>query len=265
MLKLRTYFWCRLGASYRNGVMQKLKTSFHYLRERSLAESTKEFSARGKSVIRCDHCQLANYACICKWQPQLDSRVEFVLLLHRIEIFKPTNTGRLIADTFPSQTHAFCWSRTEPEQVLLDLLSDPKRQCYIVFPADTPEAKAKSRLVVTKIPDDEKVKTFILLDATWKQSSRMFHLSHWLENIPCVSLPKGEVRGYAVRKSHQDDYFSTAEAAALCLQMVGEQKNSDVLLDYFQLFNAHYLATRGCYPPEIGELHHRMMTVKNSA
>lgn len=242
----------------------KAKNQFQLLRERCLADSTREFSARGKSVIRCDSCQLAVYACICEWQPHLHSRVEFVLLLHRIEIFKPTNTGRLIADLFPAQTHAFCWSRTEPEQALLELLNDKNRQCFIVFPADTPEAKAKSRAVFTEIPDNEKIKTFILLDATWKQSGRMFHLSRWLEHVPCVSLPEGVLRGYAVRKSHQDDYFSTAEAAALCLQMAGEQHNSELLLDYFQLFNEHYLATRGCYPPVIGDVHQRLVDVKTS-
>jgi DTW domain-containing protein len=241
----------------------KIKNQFQLLRERCIANSTTEFAARGKSVIRCEHCQLAAYACICEWQPQLDSRVEFVLLLHRIEVFKPTNTGRLIADLLPAKTHAFCWSRTEPEQRLLDLLNDENRQCFIVFPADTPEAKAKSREVFTEIPANEKIKTFILLDATWKQSGRMFHLSRWLELVPCVSLPEGALRGYAVRKSHQADYFSTAEAAALCLQMAGEQQNSDVLLDYFQLFNEHYLATRGCYPPVVGEVHQKLSTLKS--
>jgi hypothetical protein len=238
--------------------MQKAKTSFQQLRDRCIADSTTEFSARGKSVIRCAQCQLAAYACICAWQPQLESRSEFILLLHRIEVFKPTNTGRLIADIFPVQTHAFCWSRTEPEQQLLDLLRDENRQCFIVFPADTPEAKAKPRAVFTEIPVTQKINTFILLDATWKQSGRMFHLSRWLDTIPCVSLPVGNLRGYAVRKSHQDDYFSTAEAAALCLQLTGELKSSEVLLDYFQLFNEHYLATRGCYPPVMGELHERL-------
>jgi len=239
-----------------------IKNQFHLLRERCLANSTKEFSARGKSVVRCERCQLATYACICEWQPKLESRVEFVLLLHRIEVFKPTNTGRLIADLFPTQTNAFCWSRTEPEKALLDLLNDESRQCFIVFPADTPEAKAKPREVFTEIPANEKIKTFILLDATWKQSGRMFHLSRWMEHVPCVSLPTGNLRGYAVRKSHQDDYFSTAEAAALCLQMAGEHHNSDSLLDYFQLFNEHYLATRGCYPPVIGESHKKLSALK---
>ncbi len=240
--------------------MQKSKTSFHQLLEHLKTQSTREFLARGKSVVRCDHCQLADYACICHWQPQLESRVEFVLLLHRNEVFKPTNTGRLIADIFPAQTHAFCWSRTEPEQALLNLLQDDTRQCFIVYPADSTNSASKVRQVFFEIPVNQKIKTFILLDATWKQSGRMFHLSRWLEDVPCVSLPEGTLRGYAVRKSHHDDYLSTAEAAALCLQMAGEQKNSEVLLDYFQLFNEHYLATRGCYPPVIGEVHQRLST-----
>lgn len=238
--------------------MELSKNQFHLLRARCLAESTREFAARGKSVVRCEACLLAVYACICPWKPQLKSGAEFILLLHRLETFKPTNTGRLIADLLPLQTHAFCWSRTEPEQALLALLCDPNRQCFLVFPADSPEAKAKPRASFSEIPGNGKQATFILLDGTWKQSSRMFHLSRWLEQIPCVVLPQGGARGYAVRKSHQEDYLSTAEAGALCLQMMGEGNNSQVLLDYFQLFNEHYLATRGCYPPVIGDLHQRL-------
>jgi DTW domain-containing protein YfiP len=241
--------------------MQKSKTSFHLLLERCKAQSTREFFARGKSVIRCDHCQLAAFACICNWQPHLSSRAEFVLLLHRDEVFKPTNTGRLIADIFPAQTYAFCWSRTEPEQALLDLLTDKTRQCFIVYPASSTDVEVKPRQIFAEIPANDKIKTFILLDATWKQSGRMFHLSRWLENTPCVALPEGVLRGYAVRKSHNDDYLSTAEAAALCLKMVDEHKNSEILLDYFQLFNEHYLATRGCYLPVIGAVHHRLSSI----
>ena len=38
--------------------MLSFKTKFHLLRESCLAESTTEFSARGKSVVRCEHCQI---------------------------------------------------------------------------------------------------------------------------------------------------------------------------------------------------------------
>ena len=235
------------------------KTAFHLLREQCLAESTRAFLARGKSVARCELCQMASYACICAWRPRVQSRCEFVLLMHRDEVFKPTNTGRLVADVLPHQTHAFCWSRTQPSPALLALLSDTNRQCYIVFPAEVSQAGQASRPVFTEIPVSEKIPTFILLDGTWKQSGRMFHLSRWLDAVACVCLPEVLLRGYAVRKSHQENYLSTAEAAALCLQMSNEQQASDVLLQYFQLFNEHYLATRGCYQPVISELHNRLV------
>lgn len=240
----------------------ELSNQYLKLRAQRLALSTREFLARGKSVVRCEHCQLATFACICPWRPELVSSVEFILLMHTDEVFKPTNTGRLIADILPLQTHAFCWSRTEPVQELLDLLGDSRRRCLIVFPADASSAGSRPRSLVSSLPMDDKINTFILLDGTWKQSGRMFHLSRWLEGVPCVVLPESLVRGYAVRKSHQEHYLSTAEAAALCLEMAQEPHAALVLQDYFQLFNQHYLATRGVFTPTQGELHKRMVGYK---
>ncbi|HWV14881.1 MAG TPA: DTW domain-containing protein [Cellvibrio sp.] len=244
--------------------MALFSNQFHRLRAERLAESTRDFLARGKSVTRCEQCQMATYACLCPWRPTLESRCEFILLMHRNEVFKPTNTGRLIADALPDRTHVYCWSRTQPNAELLQRLQDTRRQCFIVFPADAANAGSRSRQVFSEIPGDDRIPTFILLDGTWKQSGRMFHLSQWLENIPCILLPMAISRGYSVRKSHQDDYLSTAEAAALCLQLAGEQQNSIGLLDYFQLFNEHYLATRGCYPPRQGELHKKLENMSHA-
>lgn len=119
--------------------------AFHRLRTRRLAEATREFMARGKSVVRCELCQLAKTACICPWRPTRASGCEFVLLMHRDEVLKPTNSGRLIADVFPAHTHAFCWSRTEPDVELLRLLNDPARLCLLVFPADDAISGERSR------------------------------------------------------------------------------------------------------------------------
>lgn len=184
------------------------------------------------------------------------SHCEFVVLMHRGEIFKPTNTGRLIADVLPHKTHVFLWQRTEPELALLALLKDESRQCFIVFPSD--QQAESERQVYSTLPATDKTITFILLDGTWKQSGRMFNLSRWLDAVPSLSLPETLMRSYAVRKSHQDNYLSTVEAAGLCLQLAGELSQSELLLDYFALFNQHYLATRGCYRPQISDVHQRM-------
>jgi DTW domain-containing protein len=241
---------------------------YQLLRQRCLAESTRAFLARGKSVQRCELCQLARYACICQWQPKVQVRAEFILLMHRDEVFKPTNTGRLLADIFPEQTHAFAWNRTAPDAALLALIKDPLRRCMIVFPAEESideVAVGAARQVIRTIPDDGRINTFIMLDGTWKQSGRMFNQGRWLDELACVALPEGQTRGYAVRKSHQEHFLSTAEAAALCLTLAQEHSAAEVLMDYFQLFNLHYLATRAACAPEIGVLHQKLAQLTANA
>ncbi len=254
-LFFRLLFACKLlGAA----MSVREYNRFQLLRQCRLQEATKAFSARGKSVVRCQECQLADFACICSWRPRLTSDCDFILLLHRDEVFKPTNTGRLVADVFPEQTFAFCWHRTQLDPALLALLADTQRFCILVFPTEAAVGARIQREVLTQLPPPGRKLTFILLDGTWKQSGRMFHLSQWLGSVPTIALPEALIKGYAVRKSHQDHYLATAEAASLCLELAGEQFAAQILQDYFQLFNQHYLATRGCYPPEIGVLHEKL-------
>lgn len=226
-----------------------------------MASATRTFNARGKALTRCARCLLAEQTCICQWRPRSSSQLEFVLLMHSDEVFKPTNTGRLIADLFPEQTHAFCWHRKEPSPSLLAMLSDPKRRCLVLYPEDNQHPSTRSREVVNHLPADQKTNTLILLDGTWKQSSRMYHLSRWLDAVPSLTLPERLVRSYGVRKSDRDERLCTAEAASLCLELAGEADNTQLLRDYFDVFNQHYLATRGCYPPALdSDAHIRLNT-----
>ncbi|WGL18540.1 DTW domain-containing protein [Microbulbifer bruguierae] len=227
-------------------------TSYTRLRAQELAKSTKPFLAKGKSVKRCGDCQMGEFACMCAWRPAAESAVEFVLLMHRKELFKPTNTGRLIIDTFPG-TRAYLWNRLEAPEELKALLNDPARQCYVVFPAD--DSGTTTRRVVQSLPATSKKITLILLDGTWKQCSRMVGLSRWLDGVPCLSLPETLVRSYTVRDSGKSDRFSTIEAAISCLLLAGEAEPAQTLQHYFSVFNQHYLATRGVCTPEPGESH----------
>lgn len=239
-----------------------MSNKFHDLRLACLARSTRPFLARGKSVQRCAACQLAQSACICPWKIELSTNVDFVLLLHHDEIFKPTNTGRLIADILPNNTFVFEWSRTQPPSELLALLQEPSRYPVIVFPAED-DGQRVCHTEMPQMPADKRL-TFIVLDGTWRQASRMFRSSPWLSQIPALSLPAPEVGAYAVRQAIRDGQLATAEAAALLLELAGETKASAVLSDYFLIFNTHYLATRGCTPVIKTEVHERLDQLKHA-
>lgn len=215
--------------------------AYQQLRAQALSTATRDYGGRGILSLRCARCQLKQTHCLCSHRREVHSALEFVLIMHRDELFKPTNTGRLIADTFPQQTHAFCWDRLQPDPALLLLLQDSRRHCLLIFPATT----GSSRDVVHQVSaQSDKLLTLIILDGTWKQARRMFNLSPWLAAITALHLQPQQLARYSSRVAAHDHYLSTAESVALALASAEEQQNSDLLLNYFCNFDRHYAAMR---------------------
>lgn len=216
------------------------------LREQCRADSMRPFTARGSNAIRCPHCLMAEFACFCHLRENQTSPIEFILLFHRDEIHKPTNSGRLIADLYPNDTQAYLWSRTEPQQALLDHIKSKQGNCTILFP-NTETAQAQKRQTRSTAPSsnkgDEK-HTFIILDGTWKQASKMFHQSEWLKDIPHFEINSEAQRSFLVRHSSHQMQFATAEVTAMLFDALGHREHSQQLLSYYQAFNEHCLISR---------------------
>lgn len=230
--------------------------AYQRLRAECLAKSTRSFVARGAAVERCGRCQLGIHACICPWRSQMAIDIDVVLLMHRDEVFKPTNSGRLIADLFPHNTYVFEWSRTQPAGTLLALLSDSTRYPVVVFP---PEEQSLRR-VYTQKPNLKKGQrlTLVLLDGTWKQARKMFKTSQWLQALPLMTLAEARPAQYSIRQAAIAGQLSTAEAAAALLESCDEPLAAQLLSDYFSVFNQHYVATRTSVKPALSCHHLRL-------
>ena len=210
------------------------------LRTERLARSLKPFIARGSRIDRCPRCRVAPAYCLCPWTPRVDTRAGMCLVMHDIEALKPTNTGWLIGDVVPD-TFAYGWSRVEVDARLEALLADPQWQPYVVFPAEYAEP---SRVVETLAPLAGKRPLFILLDATWTEARKMFRKSPYLDRLPVLSLQPEQLSRYRLRRSTRAEHLCTAEVAALCLELSGDQKAAEALGDHFELFTEHYLAAK---------------------
>jgi len=160
--------------------------------------------------------------------------------MYDTEPLKPTNTGWLIADVV-KDTEAFGWSRVDVDEKLPALLNDPQWQPYIVFPG---EFVAPDRVVTEVRVADGKRPLFILLDATWPEARKMFRKSPYLNHLPVLSLQPEQMSRYRLRRSKRDDHFCTAEVAALCLELAGDQQAAAVLDAYLDVFSAHYLGAK---------------------
>ncbi|MNT48395.1 DTW domain protein [compost metagenome] len=179
------------------------------------------------------------------------------LLMHDTEPLKPSNTGWLIADLI-ADTSAFGWQRTSVDEALLALLDQPQWQPYIVFPG---EFVAPQRVVSEVAREPGKRPLFILLDATWTEARKMFRKSPYLDRFPVLSLQPEQLSRYRLRRSKRDDHFCTAEVAAMCLELAGDQRAAEALDAYLDVFSTHYLSAKHQRPlDEQDAVHQRLHT-----
>ncbi|HUE91328.1 tRNA-uridine aminocarboxypropyltransferase [Pseudomonas sp.] len=225
------------------------------LRDARIARSVKPFLARGSRSVRCPACRLAESHCLCAWKPRVAAQSAMCLLMHDVEALKPSNTGWLIADVV-ADTTAFGWSRVDVDAALPVLLNDPQWQPYLVFPG---EYVAPERVVSEVRPVAGKRPLFVLLDATWTEARKMFRKSPYLDSLPVLSLQPEQLSRYRLRRSTRDDHLCTAEVAALCLELAGDQHAADGLNAYLDVFSQHYLAAKAPRAVDLGDpLHQRL-------
>ncbi|MCC8368303.1 DTW domain-containing protein [Xenorhabdus sp. PB61.4] len=216
----------------------------YQLRQHRLARSTRPFQARGCRVKRCTYCLLPQKRCLCENISPAKADSRFCLIMFDTEPMKPSNTGKLIADVLPD-TQAFLWSRTEPDQRMLDVLRDPSRQPYLIFPDSyaTP-----SRTVYQQLPDTQKAPLFIILDGTWPEARKMFRKSPYLDDIPLLSINSIAKIDYLLRMPSREEQHCTAEVAAAALELANDFEASQQLLNHFNHFREQYLAGKSNHP-----------------
>ncbi len=223
--------------------------AFHRLFQHRQSLSTKPFNARGCKVIRCQYCQVSKQYCLCELQPNIQSNIACMLIVSENEVFKPSNTGRLIADTV-KETFVYQWSRTEPSDEMLALLKNEDYQPVIVFPADYVDEP--NRLLENLTPDlltetegdANKKWLLIFIDGSWREARKIFRRSDYLQSLPVLSITPESLSEYIMRRSENEQHLSTAEVASLVLQQAGERKASECLQLWFEAFRETYMLTK---------------------
>ncbi len=213
------------------------------LRARELAQSRRPFLARGSRAVRCDACLLTQSNCICASKPRVVCRSAVCLLMYKGEVYKPSNTGRLVADVV-ADNYAFQWQRTEHDPELLALLAHPAYQPIVVFPH---EYAVPDRCIHTprRLPGIQqgKVPLFLLLDGTWREARKMFN-SPYLATLPVLGITPEQASLYKLREAAHSHQLCTAEVAIEVLKLADDHAAADALNHYFHVFRERYLAGR---------------------
>ena len=200
---------------------------------------------RKKQHERCVDCALHLEDCLCGWRAPLAIDTHVALVLHRREVKKPTNTGRL-AELALTNRSLFVRGH-EDDAPALERLNDPTRRLCVLFPREdavvlTPEWRER----------DPRPVTLIVPDGTLGQARRAVRREPVLSAAEAVVPPDGAPTRYRLRREHVDGGLATFEAVARALWVLESPDVQAVLEAWFDAFVERSLARKP--PPNTGLL-----------
>jgi DTW domain-containing protein YfiP len=133
---------------------------------------------------------------------------QFVILLHPKEARKAINTGRM-AFLHIENARLFTAYNFDEHAGLNEILSDPTKRCFLLFPGPT-------ALDLADFCDNMEVfnpahDVFIILDATWSMAKKIYKLSHKLQKLPQVMFKPDRASQFLIRQQPHRDCYSTIE------------------------------------------------------
>lgn len=192
-------------------------------------------SRRDNRHLRCITCMMHASLCVCALARRVETRTRLVLVIHRCEARKPTNTGRLATLCLPNSEVMVRGNEAEPTA---PLLFGPETQPLLLFPhaGATPLAE---------LPRPDRPITLIVPDGSWRQAFKVRSRVRGLRDVPCVSLPAGAPSAYRLRAEAHAHGLATIEAIARALGMLEGPEPQEALELVFRAMVERTLWSRG--------------------
>ena len=161
-------------------------------------------SRRHNAHLRCPRCLMHASLCVCALVPTIPTRTRLMLVIHRVEARKPSNTGKLATLCLPNSEIVVRGHEGAPTA---QYEAPPDTQPLFLFPHE-------GAVPLAHFATCEKPVTLIVPDGTWRQASKVRNRVPGFRNVPCVSLSHDEPSIYRLRFEAHSHGLATIEAVA---------------------------------------------------
>jgi DTW domain-containing protein len=207
-------------------------------------------SRRANAQVRCARCRVHQSLCFCDQIPRIETKTRLLLVVHRREERKPTNTGRLATECLANSE---IFVRGHADGSDRGFVLDPTRQPLLLFPDE-------SAIRLTEFLSLARPLTLIVPDGNWRQASKVRKRLPGLGDVPIVALPQGPTSTYRLRHESRDGGLATIEAIARAFGVLEGASVQQALERVFRIMVERTLWARGSLDSieglEVGTLRH---------
>ncbi len=170
----------------------------------------------------CALCLRPQATCLCHLVVPTASACELLILQHPLEVHHAKNSARLLHLSVPGSRIVV--GEAFNEAALQALLPGP-RTTVLLYPPTAYEGHAVPALLEPAQLVHPGTLRLVVLDATWRKSRKVLHLSPGLQRLPRLALDEVPTGRYAIRKAHAPGQLSTLEAT--CAALAQLERNTE--------------------------------------
>jgi DTW domain-containing protein len=202
-------------------------------------------AVRSRRLPRCAGCGLAETLCFCASLAPMAVRTRVVVVAHRDELYKTTNTGRLVPRLLEGARFLVRGEHADPTRDLeresareAAELFAPETRRLVLFPA--PGARLLSASDLAEGP-----LALVVPDGTWTQGRKLGQRDPLALGAERVALPPGPPSRYRLRRNGREGGLCTLEAVARAMRVLEGPEVEARMLEVLDRFVACQLVTRG--------------------
>lgn len=171
----------------------------------------------------CSSCLQPGFSCYCHHINKFNPGIEFVILIHPIEVRRRIATGRMSYLSLEGSHLIDGQDYTQNEQVN-KIIQDPQKQCFILYPhRQAGNLSEMSNFEKASLIDSSKKTVLFVIDGTWATAKKMLHQSKNLHQLPKICFSPDKPSTFRVRKQPAAGCLSTVEAIHQVIELLGEQ------------------------------------------
>jgi len=177
--------------------------------------------------------------CICAELPRIAARTRVLVVLHQLEVVKPTNTG-IVATRCLTNSAVIYRGRapTGVDSMPVSTALGPDIQPLLLFPHDSATPLESWR-------GTDRALALVVPDGTWAQAARTRKRIAELACMPCVALPDPQVQVGRLRAPPRPGRLATLEAIATALGILEGPQVADALMRVYRVMTDRTLWTNG--------------------
>lgn len=176
----------------------------------------------------CSVCIQPDFSCYCAHIQTFDPKINFVVLIHPIEMKRRIATGRM-SHLCLQGSHLIQGQNYTHNPIVNELIADKEHHSVILYPglisknvSDLPEEEKQALF-----PKHKKLRIFVI-DGTWTTARKMIRLSENLNNLPRICFSPKTPSNFRVRRQPHPGCYSTIEAIHHTIELLGKSQNFDV-------------------------------------